>query len=1754
MHTSPCKHNPPTANAGPDQAHADYNDDGTVTIVLDGSASTDPEGDIVSWEWAWSGGSASGEITEGTFPATDLPETITLTVTDALSNEDTDTVDVTIYTLSSGLFYDVDLSTAVTVTTAQGAVLLNPNASGDNTLISKDGNTWSQELVTGSDTSRALMVQSDLLLIDNLTSPVQFEYDGSNWNSNAITVAPALSTYGSFTSLEQVSTDGATLVFEEDSSDIYTSNGGRVVVYDWVGTQWNYLSELSPQGGHIADGRWGEKVIVEGDLMGVSSRNANGHYEFEVFRKSGGVWNYEYTIQDGDTPGQSDILYNRIDLGGGVFVVLQDGFSGFMVVEHDGVEWEKTPIGFTDVFDVFIDDDGQTIAAYRSGVLKIYQKTNPAANWADTTIEEYELNESDFTSYSLVGISGGLVSIDGTNGDDRVRIFDVSTATLGINAEPLADAGTNIITTSFDGSAVTVFLNGGGSENLDSGEVVSAVWNWDGGSVTGLQTFAEIPPTIEAITLTLTDEAGAISRDTISVDIEKPPTISSPSSINVIDTDGNGSVTMQVSGQLIESDYPVTGWSWRWPGGFATGQDSAITLDTRADNQHIILEAIDSNGLQGSSITRFYFYQDLVTPEILYPVDGNNLGFYGERVSTNGDYTLIGASAQGETGAAYLTQYINGSWPQQSIIPSGLQSGYDFGAAIAVSEDYLFISAPYSFNSDSSRGAVYVYKRSGLDWSLSQELFLTGSGDGRSMAVDGNTLVVSGNEEILIYELDDEVWELVQLIASPNAALTTGFIENIAISGDLIAAGNTKYNGEPFSGCVEVYRRTSGTWVYEDILVSSLDGPSGSTYDSFANGNGSIAIVGDEILVGAYRDAELWEGVPTGAVYRFTYDTDWSFAEKIFPDATTAKSFGEFGISLSYSNDILAVGAPGENSANKTGGVSIYHRSGSDWLSADYLSVDPASVAGANTSEDFGSSVALVDGVLVVGAERGYDDEGNQTGRTYIFRKQTSLNLAANYEPIADAGSDIVTTDTVVRDGVSNEITEPLDSESVTLDGSASTDAENAMVSWDWTWDGGNASGETAQARFPVGTTTVTLTVVDAAGIINTDTVDVTVNLAQTAPDAVPSTTGNTLTINLPNNDSVWRLTSEFEWHATGEFAEDVVDGEVYRVEILPYPGATEAIRTQVIPQAGATTVNLSLLLPVRATETGTIRFPETAQGFSWRLVGENMWRDVTDNEDTFEDLIPATLPIGQYIIEYKPVSGYATPNATLINIAQSTTIDLDWSVYQRINNFDASKTFNVSSAALDDDPFQYIGMIRTPLGRGTGTVVADRVVLTAAHLFFDFNGLAWSNVQWFGRHVQDERQAPPQTPRGILYRASYAKLVAPDFIEGTVADLPEDDQEVDFAVLFFGDATWTQGSANFLQSTAEQNWLTGTEAKQVAGYPQRSQATADKGKWFDRSFSSALTAVDSNAFPLLYQTSEVFGDGGASGSSLFVQPAGTSSAYPAAILLAGQNRAVFRIIDSDVTRMIQDGSDAATGNDDVLDGSTNLTSNGSIGGSFILISVAITPPEAAALATWNIEPNAGVAYADIEADDARSWISDWDSYTITFNAVNGYATPDPITVVGPLANSTQYNATYEALSGFDSFRIDNALPDEGADDDGDFIPAIFEYAFDGNPDVADTIRPLKMKDNPSQTDYAEYEVYISADADAIRYTVVAADSLADLASGQNLDVLAVLTKNDVGASGYVTVTDTKTRNSAPSRYVYIIVEHDRSIGDNAAL
>ncbi|MEE4184536.1 MAG: integrin [Gammaproteobacteria bacterium] len=183
----------------------------------------------------------------------------------------------------------------------------------------------------------------------------------------------------------------------------------------------------------------------------------------------------------------------------------------------------------------------------------------------------------------------------------------------------------------------------------------------------------------------------------------------------------------------------------------------------------------------------------------------------------------------------------------------------------------------------------------------------------------------------------------------------------------------------------------------------------------------------DSLLINSGEDNNA--AADSGAVYVFAND-GLSWSQQAYIKAANAEANDLFGsdIALSDSGDTLAVGAinessagsadPFDNSAERSGAVYVFTRSGGAWLQQAFIK---SQAAGAR--DEFGSSVALngAGDRLAVGAQQEDSDaagiggsqsnnDAENTGAAYLFTQtggswsQTEFFKASNPDPIDELG------------------------------------------------------------------------------------------------------------------------------------------------------------------------------------------------------------------------------------------------------------------------------------------------------------------------------------------------------------------------------------------------------------------------------------------------------------------------------------------------------------------------------------------------------------------------------------------------------------------------------------------------------------------------------------------------------------------------------------------------------------------------------
>ncbi|MGJ8725865.1 MAG: cadherin-like beta sandwich domain-containing protein [Roseibacillus sp.] len=500
-----------------------------------------------------------------------------------------------------------------------------------------------------------------------------------------------------------------------------------------------------------------------------------------------------------------------------------------------------------------------------------------------------------------------------------------------------------------------------------------------------------------------------------------------------------------------------------------------------------------------------------------------------------------------------------------------------------------------------------------------------------------------------------------------------------------------------------------------------------------------------------------------------------------------------------------------------------------------------------------------------------------------------------------------------------------------------------------------------------------------------------------------------------------WRFQGEHRWRDFGTAAAGLEAGERI-VEYRPVPGAQRPANEVLFIPSGES-VALARSYEAGSGGTGSLVVdlkPVTLASGGWRLYGETTWQS-----SGFEMM---SLAEGDYLIEAEPVVGFETPqpvNVRVRNGEQSLgTMTYYVATAPDPSSVAPSELTLEETNAVGEEPYPFVGQLRSNAGKGSGFVVRPCVVATAGHVVFDDGTLSASeNLQWLAQRHRGEQEPIPQTPRGFYLMTGYASQRVLEIGEGTSepGNATPDSQNLDVAALYFQPRSDDEeqfpgrgGYSGFLASDLLENeYLVQNSGevrlKTLVGYPLDGLALVDQ----DRMHATPAAPVLFEKVPgfELYKTMEIRSSGGNSGGPLCVYEAGAY--YPAAVYIGGTGQALVRGFDSSVVQLIgfaeASCAEPFVGGGTLVVDSTTSFSNPSGKGSLL---VNIEPAEVLVEgAGWRIN-----SLEEYEVSGAQLNGITVDDYLIEFSSVPGFEVPasQPVTIVeGQLLSVT---FTYEDL------------------------------------------------------------------------------------------------------------------------------------------
>ena len=355
-------------------------------------------------------------------------------------------------------------------------------------------------------------------------------------------------------------------------------------------------------------------------------------------------------------------------------------------------------------------------------------------------------------------------------------------------------------------------------------------------------------------------------------------------------------------------------------------------------------------------------------------VSHNFWGFFGFSVAIDGDTVVVGAHRDDPAGTFSGSVYIFRSYVEVAKLTAGDAAASDrFGYSVAIDGGIVVVGAYNNGNSGSASsssgpGAAYVFRG---DITYGQMAKLTASdaadGDnfGRSVAIDGNTVVVgaSGDDDdgsvsgsVYVFHTSNggRTYDQVVKLTAADAAASDSFGYSVAIDGGTIVVGayNDGNTGSiDGSGSVYIFRMTDSDATYGQVAkLTAADGAAGDWFGR------SVAIDGNTVVVGARNNSP---------VYVFRTTNGGVAYEEV---ATLPSKHGSFGRSVAIAGDTIVVGANSQDGpAHESGSAHVFRTSDGG---ASYGDLATLNADDTEKEDQFGNSVAIEGDTVLVGSRK----------------------------------------------------------------------------------------------------------------------------------------------------------------------------------------------------------------------------------------------------------------------------------------------------------------------------------------------------------------------------------------------------------------------------------------------------------------------------------------------------------------------------------------------------------------------------------------------------------------------------------------------------------------------------------------------------------------------------------------------------------------------------------------------------------------
>ena len=330
----------------------------------------------------------------------------------------------------------------------------------------------------------------------------------------------------------------------------------------------------------------------------------------------------------------------------------------------------------------------------------------------------------------------------------------------------------------------------------------------------------------------------------------------------------------------------------------------------------------------------------------------------------------------------------------KKIQGSDTEEDDQFGFSVAVSNTRIVVGATGKDTTASNAGAAYIFDIDGNEIKKIQAFDPPGTSDaqaddyfGVSVAVSDTRIVVGAQYEdtggsnagsAYIFDINGNEIKKIQAFDPPgtnDAEAGDNFGRSVAVSNTRIVVGATgKDTTASNAGAAYIFDIDGN----EIAKIQAFDPPGTSDAQADDYFGVSVAVSDTRIVVGARGEDTTADNA--GSAYIFDIDGNGIAKIQAFdpPGTSDAQFYDGFGSSVAVSNTRIVVGAGGKNTTeySDVGAAYIFDIDGNE--------IAKIQADDAEQYDYFGDSVAVSDTRIVVGAQ--YEDTGdNGAGAAYIF-------------------------------------------------------------------------------------------------------------------------------------------------------------------------------------------------------------------------------------------------------------------------------------------------------------------------------------------------------------------------------------------------------------------------------------------------------------------------------------------------------------------------------------------------------------------------------------------------------------------------------------------------------------------------------------------------------------------------------------------------------------------------------------------------